>query len=198
MGLGPGLRGQAALTRLLGAWGPFYPAAARGAPTPPAAEEARRPRPRADLGSAGAPPGRSAPPRARRVPTPDAIQGGPAPAGLGKPGVAKVEGVEGQLFSVEGTGTLQQERLWEDRSSRGRTVAQRQRAAESRCGLVSPRRRTHSFLLCKPGGTHNPRADLGIMFSGFRRAESCQLGYLGQRRFPSAGTSKGPRRLSAN
>lgn len=115
---------------------------------------------------------RSAPPRARRTPTPDAIQGGPALAGLGKLGVAKVEGVEGQLFSMQGTGTLQQERLWEDRSSRERTAAQRQRAAEPRCGLVSPRRRTHSFLLCKLGGTPNPRADLGITFSGSRRGLS--------------------------
>lgn len=53
------------------------------------------------------------------------------PTDLGNPGVVKLQGIrgEGELFSVEATGVLQQEGWWEDLSSSERIVAQRQRAA---------------------------------------------------------------------
>lgn len=126
-------------------WGPFIqlrPTGARAPPrpappappsSPPAAEEARRPRPRADLDAAGAPP--CPPPRGPGDPLPRTRPGAHLqPAGPGSPGVARLRG-SGQLFSVEGTGALQQEGLWEDRRSREKTAARRQLAAFARVPL---------------------------------------------------------------
>lgn len=59
--------GEAALTGLLGRLGPFYPAGPRA---PPTLRARRRPRPRAALEEAGAPP--RVPPPALRAPPPPA------------------------------------------------------------------------------------------------------------------------------
>lgn len=164
-GLGPGCRGQAAVSRLLGSPGPFYPAAASGRPPPsgpgggpagpaPGRTWPRRaprpafpsaPRPRGTGARAAAPP----PPRPSQPRRPP----GSAARRPGSLGVAKLRGVEaGQLFSVEETGAC-------SRRARGRIRVPGEPGGqapagcvclERRCGLVSPCLRG-CFLLCKIG-----------------------------------------------